>query len=206
MSTLNRRGLTLLELLVTVVVMSIAAAVVIPSMGSTGVLRVQAAARTIVADMTVAQTEAMAFQSRRAVYFGVVEENGALTSGNGYAVLEPTSTLLSLENINDYTLYMPDDPSSLYARSFGDPMRYGGAEIDAPTFDDKPVLIFDELGGPLDMRTSESGSGVEAVPGSGGSVRVVAPALNLAYRITVDPMTGRVDVLREGEAPSETED
>ncbi len=67
-----RRGLTLIELLVTVTVLSIAVALVIPSVSQTGVLRVQAAVRTIASDIAAAQTEAMAFQSRRAIYFGAV--------------------------------------------------------------------------------------------------------------------------------------
>jgi prepilin-type N-terminal cleavage/methylation domain-containing protein len=55
-----RRAYTLVEMLITVVILAIAAALVIPSMGQTGVLRVQGALRMVVSDLTTAQSDAVA--------------------------------------------------------------------------------------------------------------------------------------------------
>ena len=197
----TRRGLTLIELLVTVTVLSIAVALVIPSVGQTGVLRVQAAVRTIASDIAAAQTEAMAFQSRRAVYFGAVATDDAGSSfvaGNGYVVLEPTGTSLDLDNLQDYMLYMPESPGEPFARAF-DGDRYGGAQITSADFDGNPFLAFDELGGPL--RSLSTGE-----PGSGGTILLEAPDFGVAYEVSVEAMTGRVDINLVEESEDEGED
>jgi prepilin-type N-terminal cleavage/methylation domain-containing protein len=185
-----RRGLTLIELLITVTVLSIACAIAIPSISQTGVLRVQSAVRTIASDIAQAQTEAMAFQTRRALFFGAVASDpsgSAFKAGNGYAVVEPTGTSLALDELQNYRLYMPEDPGVAYARSFANDTRYGGAEIVDADFDGQVYLAFDELGGPLkSLATPE--------PGSGGTVRIESPGYGVAYVITVEAMTGRVDV------------
>ncbi len=204
----SSRGLTLIELLVTVGMMSVAAALVIPSMSQTGVLRVQAAARTVVSDITLAQTEAMAFQVRRGLYFGAVaDDNGGYVEGNGYVVAEPTTVPLTLGNLSSYELGLPDNAASPYIRDFDkDASRYGGASIVDADFDDSSVLFFDELGAPLRLVTPDDGGDPEALPGNGGSVNIEAPGLGTGYSVTVDTMTGRVDVVRVDLAAEDEED
>ena len=185
-------GFTLVELLVTVVILGIAAAMVIPQMNQTGVLRVQAAVRTITSDITLAQTEAMAFQTRRALYFGVVSVPGpeiTFEAGNGYAVLEPTAEGLTIENLPNYVMFMPENRGLPYARSFTGLKQFGGASIEEASFDGAPNLLFDELGGPI--ASLEDGE-----TGNGGSVVVRSDAFNVGYQITVEAMTGRVTVDR----------
>src|SRR5688572_202575 len=63
------RAYTLVEMLVVVAILGIAGALVIPSMGQAGVLRIHAAVRTLVSDLTFVQTDALAYQQRRAVIF-----------------------------------------------------------------------------------------------------------------------------------------
>ena len=193
-----RKGLTLIELLVTVAVMSVTAALVIPSMSSTGVLRVQAAARTVVSDITLAQTEAMAFQVRRGIYFNAVPDgNGGYEEGNGYVVSEPTSLRLTLGNMSGYELAHPENATGTYARNFGaKPDRFAGAVITEAEFDGEPVLYLDELGAPMRFGTATAGGDPEALPGNGGAITIEAPGLSVGYRVTVDTMTGRVDVVR----------
>lgn len=186
----SRRGLTLIELLITVTVLSIAVAIAIPSISQTGVLRVQSAVRTIASDIALAQTEAMAYQTRRALYFGAVSADttgSSFETGDGYAVVEPTGTSLAMDNLQDYRLYMPDHPAEVFARNFANDTRYGGAEITDADFDGHVYLAFDELGGPLKSLDSTE-------PGSGGTVRVESEGYGVAYTITVEAMTGRVDV------------
>ena len=187
----SRRGLTLIELLVTVTVLSIAVALVIPSVGQTGVLRVQSAVRTIASDIALAQTEAMAFQTRRALYFGAIPSDAAGTAfegGNGYVMVEPSGTSLGVANLQNYTLYMPEDPGRPFARRF-DEAKYGGSVITSPSFDGNPFLAFDELGGPLKSLTTGE-------PGSGGTVLVEAEGFGVSYELTVEAMTGRVNIDR----------
>lgn len=202
----NARGLSLIELLVTVGMMSTAAALVIPSMNSTGVLRVQAAARTVVADITLAQTEAMAFQVRRGVYFGAVPDgNGSFKDGNGYVVTEPTTQPLEMGNLSLYALTLPENSSSEYARDFDNQDKYAGAQLKNATFDGAPALLFDELGAPVRMVASGDGSPTQVLDGNGGSVNVVSDQLAQSYTVTVDAMTGRVNIVKV-EAPEPEDD
>ncbi|MFU8829703.1 MAG: prepilin-type N-terminal cleavage/methylation domain-containing protein [Phycisphaerales bacterium] len=185
------RAFTLVEVLVTVVVLSIATVLVIPSMGSTGVLRVQSAVRQTVADITFAQSDAMAYQSRRAIWFERVPVDPyatpwTFTVGNGYTLAEINGPLLDL---NTHAMFHPDDMAGPYARNF-DLDRYGGARITSASFDGDALLIFDELGGPVKGLTTEDSS-------DGGFVEIVGGTNNQwAFRIHVAPMTGRVSVER----------
>jgi len=182
-------GFTLIEVLLTVVVLGIAGALVIPAMTQTGVLRVQAAVRTLVADITYVQADAIAFQSRRAIWFGKVprwdSDAGAwaYVDGNGYVAAEVNGPTLDL-TVN--AMVNPDARASPLARDF-DSGQFGGARLQSAQFNSTSVLIFDELGGPVEDLTGPS-------PGAGGSVEILSP--DASFVITVSPLTGRVGVSR----------
>jgi type II secretory pathway pseudopilin PulG len=168
------------EILITVVIMGIAGAMVIPAMGETGILRVQGAVRSVVADMTFAQADAVAFQERRALMFDV--------PGNLYRVVQvPGDTLDPDTN----TIYDPTRPDGRYVTSLTD-RRFGDSKLISASFDNQPYLIFDALGGPV---ADASGS----VPGSGGTVKITGS--NQTFTIAVEPFTGRVTVTRTEGTP-----
>lgn len=175
----TRRAFTLIELLVTIAILGIAGSLVIPAMGETGILKIQGAVRTVVADLTFAQADAVAFQERRAVVFDV--EN------NVYRLVQvPGSTI----DIDTNTLYDPSKPDGRFIMSVGD-RRFGGARLASAAFDNEPYIIFDALGGPV---ADPSG----AIPGAGGAVRIIGSGQT--FTIAVEPFTGRVTVERaEGE-------
>lgn len=187
----HRPAFTLVEVLVTVAVLSIATVMVIPSMNSTGVLRVQSAVRQTVADITFAQSDAMAYQSRRAIWFERVPIDPyatpwEFTVGNGYTLAEVNGPLLDL---NTHAMFHPDDRVGPFARDF-DHERYGGARITGASFDGDGLLIFDELGGPVQGLTGEEAS-------EGGFVEITGGVNDeWVFRITVAPMTGRIVVER----------
>lgn len=163
----GRRAYTLVELLITVTIIGIAGAMVIPSFGSTGVLRVQSAVRTIVADINVAQSEAVALQKRRAIVFD--------PDANSYSILEVNGPTLNPETDTITTV------------SFGGAARFGDSVIDAANFGGTTVLVFDELGGPVTGPDSTT-------PSSGGTITVRGSGS--VFRITVEAYTGRVTVAR----------
>lgn len=167
------RGFTLIEMLVVVAVLGIAGALVIPAMGGTGILRVQAAVRTVVADITLAQSEAVAFQEQRAVLFDVASSSYRLVEVPGDS-LDPDTN----------TMYDPTRPGGLYVVDFIDD-RFGGSQITAADFDGNPYLIFDALGGPV----ADAGANT---PGAGGTITVTGSGST--FVITVEPFTGRVSV------------
>jgi type II secretory pathway pseudopilin PulG len=171
--TSRGRGYTLVEVLVLVTILGIAGAAVIPSLGQTHVLRVQAAVRSIVADITYAQSDALAFQSGRAIVFDA--------DLNSYSLLEVTG--LTLDPEND-TLYDPQGPGQQYIVSMDD-NRFGGAKIQNVDFDGTNELIFDEIGGPVVAPGSD-------VLSSGGSLEVAGP--DTLWRINVAAFSGKVTV------------
>jgi len=171
-----RRGYTLVEVLVVITVLGLAAAMIVPSMGSTGVLRIQAAARQLVADITFAQSDALAYQARRAIVFIPAENRYVVCEVNG-PIVDPAVD----------AIFSPSRPAEKYDVTI-DAEKMGGAQITMASFDgdpDNPVLVFDELGGPVQAPDSEK-------PSSGGFVQITGSGF--VYRVEVEPYTGRVTV------------
>lgn len=187
------RAYTLIELLLAIAILGIAGALVIPSMTQTGVLRVQAAVRTMVADLTFAQSDAMAFQARRVIVFGRIArfdpDAGAwvVAAGNGYTVYAPPVGSSAIDLQND-VMIDPDDRrrERPLSRDFGG-RDYGGATVANASFNGGTQLIFDELGGPVRQLAGDD-------PGDTGSVEVASP--DGTFRIDVEAFTGRVTVTR----------
>jgi prepilin-type N-terminal cleavage/methylation domain-containing protein len=173
----QHRGFTLIELLITVVILGIAGALVIPAMGESGVIRVQGAVRMVIADLTFAQADAVAFQERRAVVFDV--------NTSTYSVIAVPGATLDVAN---NTLY---DPTKTDGRFFADlkDERFGNSRIISADFGSgSNAIIFDSLGGPV------ATAGGNAA-GPGGTVRV--QGMNQTFQINVEAFTGRVWVQRE---------
>jgi prepilin-type N-terminal cleavage/methylation domain-containing protein len=160
------RAYTLVELLVVILILGIAASMVGPAMGGTGVLRVQAAVRLLVADITEAQSEALAYQKGRALMF--------FPADNRWEIIEVTGPVLqpALDIIRS---------SQIVGGDFGD-SRLASADFDGDT-----VLIFDEMGGPV---TTPQGN----TPGANGVLRVTGSGQE--FTITIEAYTGRVTVKR----------
>lgn len=169
----RQRGYTLVEVLVVVTVLGLAAAMIVPSMGSTGVLRIQSAARQLVADITYAQSDALAYQTRRAVVF--------LPGENRYVVCEVNGAIVDPETDAIFSSSHPGDKFDVTI----DAEKMGGAQISVANFDGDNVLVFDEMGGPVQAPDSET-------PSSGGFVQISGSGF--VYRVAVEPYTGRVTV------------
>lgn len=162
------RAYTLVEVLVTITILAIAAAIVIPSFGSTNVLRVQAGVRSIVADLTTAQSDALAYQRGRAVLFAP----GTYPAGRSYSTLEVRGASLD------------PDIDMLSSTTFsGD--TFGDAAIISGEFTYPNAIIFDELGSPVDAPESTT-----AAPNQWIDIR----GSGQTYRITVEAYTGRITV------------
>lgn len=141
------RAYTLIEILIVVSILGIAAAMVIPAMGDTGVLRVQAAVRTIVADINLAQSEAVAHQQPRAVIF-FADDNRYVVVEVRNGVADPEQFIISNQTFG--------------AASMGD------ARIEAVDLAGGNVLIFDEMGAPqLSTNGGVPQTGTIEVRGSG---------------------------------------
>ena len=168
-----RRGFTLIELIIVVAILGIAGAMVIPSMTQIHVLRVQAAVRTLVSDITFAQADAIAFQERRAIVFDV--------TGNSYRIVAVPGATVDPDN---NTLFLGGGPSGRYVVNFDRP-DYAGAKITEADFAGLTTLIFDDLGSPAAFTTGDQ-------PGLGGAVTIFGS--DQTFKVVVEPYTGRVTV------------
>lgn len=171
------RAYTLIEVLVVITVLGIAAATVVPAMSGSGVLRVQAGVRTIVSDITAAQSDALAFQTGRAIVF--------YPSQNLYKVVEVRGTTI-------------DPVSDLISQTKLGTSEFGFASIDSATLagDDTRTLIFDEMGSPV---TAPGGS----TPAGNGTIKIQGSGQ--IFTLTVEGYTGRVSVKR-ADAPANGSD
>lgn len=170
-----RSAYTLIEVLVLVVILGIAAAMIVPNMRSTDVLRVQSAVRTVVSDIAVAQSDAVAYQQGRAIVFFPADNRYVTVEVRG-AVIDP-----SLDRLWETKIQGGD---------------FGDSRIAAADFSGGTTLIFDEMGAPV---TTPGGS----TPAPTGSVTIEGS--NQRFRVDVEGYTGRVTVTRldpPGSSPS----
>ncbi len=167
------RGYTLVELIITTAILGTMGALVVPAMSQTGVLRVQTAVRAVIADITFAQSDALAYQARRAVVFDV--------QNNLYTVVEVNGAEIDIEND---ALYNPGKFGQKYVQDFTDDI-FGGASLASANIDGDGLLIFDELGGPVLTTTGNA-------PSAGGTIDITGSGST--YQITIEAFTGRISV------------
>ncbi len=168
-------GYTLIELLIVIAILGISAALVIPSMGSVGVLRIQSAVRSVVADITFAQMDALAYQEERAVVFDEDANMYTLTRVFGGAIDPDADALFDAKG-----------PGQRY-RTLLDEDQFGGSFLENISFNGGSAVIFDEMGAPI----AAAGS---ATLSDGGSVEIVGP--DSRFRIDIAAFTGRVTVVQ----------
>jgi len=170
---LSRRGYTLLELLIVVGVLALAGALLVPSFSEPDSLKVQAAVRRIIGDLSFAQSDALAQQELRRVYF--------YEDGSGYAILR--------EPFDPATDFIFDplaraDNNGAYVIDFTVEDRFEGVTITSVNIDGgERFVTYDELGGTV----TTAGTG-----GTGGSIVIESP--NSSYRINIAPFTGKLTV------------
>ncbi len=157
-----RHAFTLVEVLIVVTITGIAAAVVVPQMMQSGQLTIQGAARMMIADLLLAQNEAVAQQSPIKVVFDADNERYKITDSN-----DETLTV-SWEN----------GGSNNYDRELGKPGKFNGVGIDNVTFSGN-VIEFDALGSP------SNGGSVDLVSGQ-TTYRITVAALT--GRVSLEPV------------------
>ena len=104
-----RSAFTLIEILIVVVILGIAAAVIVPQLGTRDDLRAAAAARTLMADLIYAQNRAVALQKTHYVIFN--------TSSGKYDVTDavaPNHLISQPLTGTPYTVPMNSAPSAAW--------------------------------------------------------------------------------------------
>ena len=181
--TFRRKGYTLIELMMVVALLGIAAGILGPQLTNLGRLETSSAARRLVADITFAQSEALAAQSFRRIHF--------FEDGRGYCLLNVTESDFDLPFDSSTADYVADPGSIMqglghYIVDYKVDDRFRTVTVSDLALDDGGrSLTFDSLGGTVESPGTPAGEG-----------RIVLTGEDATYEITVAPVTGKVSVLR----------
>lgn len=179
----NRRGYTLVELLLVVGLLGLAASLLIPNIVGRDSMRAQAAVRRLVADMTFAQADALARQELRRVEF--------FDDGSGYGLARVTEAdyALALDpSLADWIRDPLSPPGTLgeYVVRFDADSRFTGVRIlDVQIDGESGFVVYDEMGGTV----REGG-----LPGLGGTIDIGVN--DDIYRVSIAAFTGKITVSR----------
>ena len=182
-----RRGYTLAELIIVIAILGLAGALLVPRLINADTFTVQAAVRSVIADITFAQTDALAMQKVRRVQF-LRDENDRL---HGYAILAPSNPDLYDAAFDRDTAEYLDHPTAIgtggaFIVDFDLHDRFAGVEITDVSFDGNDWVAFDALGGPL--------RGGSMPLTAGGEIRM--RGASGAYLIRLTGFTGKITVER----------
>ncbi len=168
----DRFGFTLIEILMTVAILGVAGAMIVPYMANVHTFEVEGSVRQLVADLTYAQSDGLAKQAKRRMLFDD-ELTGYRLLGDDFTVDE--------DELYDPVSYHGDNT---YIRDFATDDRFNVITVESVDFDDDQLFItYDEMGGPINAEDGPSEGGTIVISGDGES-----------YEIVVAPFTGRVSV------------
>ncbi len=174
---------TLIELLIVIGVLGIAGALLIPHLAYKDSLASQAAVRLLISDLSFAQSDALANQEFRRVYF--------YPDGSGYCILRVTEADFDDPFDPDTADYI-DDPLGVvgdfggYIVDFTTHNRFDNVSLNSVNIDGGNLYVtYDALGG-----TVMTGN----APGTGGQIRVQAG--DDIYQIDITPFVGKLTVTK----------
>ncbi|HJO15716.1 MAG TPA: type II secretion system protein [Phycisphaerales bacterium] len=176
-----RSGFTLLEVMITLVLMSISGILIVPHLADRGGLEVQAAVRQLVSDVSWAQCDAVASQQYRRLHF--------YSDGRGWCLIDVTDATFS-DAFDEATATYADDPWRT-RRSEGDFIvdfdsddRFKEVQVSSVSVSEGGRdVTFDRLGGTVSS------------PGLGaGGVTIELSDGSTTWKVDLAPVTGRVAV------------
>lgn len=158
-------GFTLIELMIVIVIVGIAAAIAVPMMSSAASFQVRAAANMVAADLEYAKSLAISRGRPYSVVFNVGNESYQIVDQNGAAIVNPITK----------------DPS--YVVDFRSDGRLDRVDIATASFDGTNAVKFNYLGSPFNGSDADLNSG-----------SVTLRAADATKTITVEPVTGYISV------------
>ena len=165
----RKQGFTLVEIIIVVVILGVAALLAIPAASNAADMQARAAANRIAADLDYAKGLAITHQSRYSVVFDV--------SGESYEIQDELGS--PVEN--------PLNPGSNFVVDFSTDSRLKQVDVVSADFDSdiECAITFDYLGSPY------SGKDTSTPLNSG---RITLQADDFTLTVEVEPVTGYVTI------------
>jgi prepilin-type N-terminal cleavage/methylation domain-containing protein len=170
----DSRGFTLVEILMVVVILGIAAACVVPQLSSRDDLKAAAGTRVVMADLIYAQNRAISVQQTHYVAFDIASKKYSILT-----TFQPTPVYVTHPISKDN-----------YVTTFSTAATNAMREVTlvSADFDGKAGLAFDALGSPYSVATD----GTTAALVGQGQIKLKAGSYVLT--VTVEPYTGEINV------------
>ena len=168
-------GFTLIEIIVVVVILSIAALIAVPMMSSAADVQVRSAANRLAADLEYAKNMAITHQRPFTVIFDT-----ATTTANGYTIQNSAGTITHPLTQRDFQVTFASEHGITRVRVIS--ADFVGT--DSTTADQ---VTFDYLG------TPHSGTAA-ANPLNSGTITLRDTAASFTLTVKVEPMTGYITI------------
>lgn len=164
-----RHGFTMIELLIVVAILGIAAAIVVPMASSAGSMQLRAAANMVAADLEYAKSMSISRGQRYAIVFDKNTETYRITDKDGVTISHPVRI------------------RSPFVVDFRNDGRLSQVDIADVTFDGASAVSFDYLGSP--------GSGAGSSPPPLNSGTITLQAGGVVKSVKVEAVTGYISIL-----------
>jgi len=162
---ISKGGFTIVEILIVVVIIAIAAMVALPVFSSAAKVQVRAAANMIAADIEYAKSLAISTGQNYSVVFDSTNDSYRVTDQAGNTIAHPVKIGFN------------------YEVNFSSDSRLDEVDIVNADFDGASEIKFDYLGSPYDGSGSALTSGM-----------VTLQAAGTTMRISVEPVTGYISI------------
>ncbi|MDD5064309.1 MAG: GspH/FimT family protein [Phycisphaerae bacterium] len=157
-------GFTLVEILLVVMIIAIAAMIAVPMIGSMDSVQIRSAANVIAADLEYTKSMAISRQENYSVFF---------SPGGGYYEIRDADGIILTHPVT----------KKPYRMTFSSDSRLENVVIDGADFDSSDTITFDYLGSPY------SGSGAAL---NSGTISIAAGDFSMTIR--VEPVTGFISI------------
>ena len=165
----GRRGFTLVELMIVMVILGIAAAVAVPMMASAASMQIRAAGSMVAADLEYAKSMAVS----RGQFYSVVFDSVNKT----YEIRDPSDTVIE----------HPVKKGFNYVVDFSSDGRLDRVDISSVDFDGEIAIAFDYLGSPYSRDTGGTRTNLN-------SGTITLQAGDFTRTVMVEPVTGFISV------------